>query len=406
MAVDPFSPTSFTPFLRRFTDERSRDLAGLKALYREVRALHLASKYAKEGAVISILSPIYIDVGNRLPEGLTMPCAKALRDLAYQETAIFSFPELKWDIGQLSLKEQVDLERFLTSKRHFLTNQDRVIDFLQGGLFRLFDAATRELPQFSETSPFNIPFIYVLPDPKKLLDSFYGILWTKAYIDNGLFVEVSTRMHMNICAVSGISDLYEPKKPFKLPSGNDAPLDEIVEGYFRGTPLYDFLLTPVPLRLTYEDRFSHILAENIEPVRDICRMVRPRFIRDPERATQERRAKLRNQLFERIVRIPEAFAEGATDTMVCAAPMGELVQEDGVIGFGRGAGRRAPECFPPRHVYIVGLAAVAGDSRAVPHLGLGRHDERFDLGVCLYFGTPLRLRQLPALDLLGVEHMR
>jgi len=258
MAVDPFSPTSFTPFLRRFTDERSRDLAGLKALYREVRALHLASKYAKEGAVIPILSPIYIYVGNRLPEPLTMPCAKALRDLAYQETAIFSFPELKWDIGQLSLKEQVDLERFLTAKRHFLSNQDRVIDFLQGGLFRLFDAATRELPEFSDASPFNIPFIYVLPEPKKLLDSFYGILWTQSYIDNGLFVEVSTRMHMNICAVSGIADPYEPKKPFKLPSGNDAPLDEIVEAYFKGTPLYDFLLTPVPLRLTYEDRFSHM----------------------------------------------------------------------------------------------------------------------------------------------------
>jgi hypothetical protein len=258
MPVDRFSPTSFTPFLRRFTDERSRDLAGLKALYREVRALHYASKYAKEDAVVPVLSPIYIDVGNRLPEGLTMPCAKALRDLAIQESAIFSFPELKWDIAQLSLKEQVDLERFLTAKRHFLTNEERVIDFLQGGLFRLFDAATRELPKFSDASPFNVPFIYVLPEPKKLLDSFFGILWTQSYIDNGLFVEVSARMHMNICAVSGIADPYEPKKPFKLPSDNDAPLDEIVEAYFKDTPLYAFLLTPVPLRLSYEDRFSHM----------------------------------------------------------------------------------------------------------------------------------------------------
>ena len=256
--MEPDGPSAFTPFLRRFTDERARDVAGLRALYSEIRSLHRASKYAKDEAVIPIIATVFNDLVHRVPDALEIPFVKALRDLAYLETALFSFPELKWDIGQLSLKEQVDLERFLTAKRHFLTNQDRVIDFLQGGLFRLFDAATRELPQFSDASPFNIPFIYVLPDPKKLLDSFYGTLWTQSYIDNGLFVEVSTRMHMNICTVSGIADPYEPKKPFKLPSGNDAPLDEIVEAYFKGTPLYDFLLTPVPLRLTYEDRFSHM----------------------------------------------------------------------------------------------------------------------------------------------------
>ena len=256
--MDPDKPSAFTPFLRRFTDERQRDLAGLRALYREVRSLHLASAYAKEQAIVPVLQPVYRRVEDRLPEALGDPSAELLRDLAYLETAIFSFPEFKWDIGQLSLKEQVDLERFLTAKRHFLTNEARVIDFLQRGLYRLLAAVTRDLPAFSETSPFTIPLVHVLPEPRKLLGELYAILWNQGYVDNGLFVEVTTRMYLNLCGVSGIADPYEPKKPFKLPSGNDAPLDEIVEAYFKGTPFYDFLLTPVPLRLTYEDRFSHM----------------------------------------------------------------------------------------------------------------------------------------------------
>src|ERR1700730_14615861 len=44
-------PSPFTPFLRRFTDERARDLSETIALYNEVRAAHLASAWAKEDAV-------------------------------------------------------------------------------------------------------------------------------------------------------------------------------------------------------------------------------------------------------------------------------------------------------------------------------------------------------------------
>jgi len=137
-------------------------------------------------------------------------------------------------------------------------NEKRVIDFLQGGLYRIFDAITENLPEFSEPSPFTIPLINVLPEPRKVLDRLYGVIWTQGYIDNGLFVDLAQQMHFNICAVSNIADPYDPKRPFKLPSQNDAPLHELVGAYFRNTPLEHFLMAPVPLRLTYEDRFSHM----------------------------------------------------------------------------------------------------------------------------------------------------
>ncbi len=256
--MEPFKPSAFTPFLRRFTDERTRDLSGLKSLYRDVRALHRASMYADEDTALRVIAPIYGDIAERLPELLLAPFARTLHTLSLQETAVFAFPELKWEIGRLSLKEQVDLERFLTAKQHFFDNEEKVIDFLRGGLYRLFDALSADIPQTSEASPFSIPLLYVLPRPKELLDQLYGILWTQSYVDNGLFVEVSRALYLNLCAVSGISDPLEPKRPFKLPSGNDAPLDEIAETYLKGTPFLEFLLTPVPLRLTYEDRFSHM----------------------------------------------------------------------------------------------------------------------------------------------------
>jgi hypothetical protein len=256
--MEPLKPSVFTPFLRRFTDERARDLSGLRALYQEVRAMHRESNYADENYRYDVGAKIYGDIIDRLSEPLVTPFSGTLSSLINLEATIFDFPEIKWDIGQLSMKEQVDLERFLTAKRHFLKNEDRVIDFLQGGLYRIFDATTRDLPEFSEPSPFTIPLIYVLPEPKKLLERFYGILWTQSYIDNGLFVEVSRTMHLNLCAVSNIADPYETKRPFKLPSQNPAPLSEIVEAYFKNTPFEYFLMAPVPLKLTYEDRYSHM----------------------------------------------------------------------------------------------------------------------------------------------------
>ncbi|MBI4273943.1 MAG: hypothetical protein HY659_04520, partial [Rhizobiales bacterium] len=44
-------PSPFTPFLRRFTDERARDLSETIALYDEVRAAHRASVWAKADAI-------------------------------------------------------------------------------------------------------------------------------------------------------------------------------------------------------------------------------------------------------------------------------------------------------------------------------------------------------------------
>ncbi len=193
-----------------------------------------------------------------VPEPLLTPFSGTLSSLTRMERTIFEFPEVKWGVSQLSLKEQVDLQRFLTAKRHFLTNQDRVIDLLLAGLRRIFRDVFYELPELAGPSPFTIPFINAHPYPRECMARLYGIVWDEAYIDNGLFVEVGRQMHFNICAVSKISDPNNPKgRPYLIPTENDAPLEELVEAYFKGTPFEYLLMAPVPLRLSYEDRFSH-----------------------------------------------------------------------------------------------------------------------------------------------------
>src|SRR5665213_479053 len=255
--METFKPSVFTPFLRRFTDERARDLGELQALYREVHDMHLRSKYSNADAVVFAGVPIYTEYADHLPTALTEVFALTLNDLSKMETAIFGFPEIKWNVSQLSLKEQVDLERFLTTKRHFLTNQARVMFLFLTALNDIFGTAFRDLPEFSTPSPFTIPFIFVVPEPKKVLDRIYGVIWNRSLMDNGLFVDVSTTMHLNMCEMSGIDDPQNPKRAYKLPSDCDAPLDEVVNAYFKNTPFEYLFMAPVPLKLTHEDRFSH-----------------------------------------------------------------------------------------------------------------------------------------------------
>src|SRR4029077_14697274 len=110
----------FTPFLRRFTDERARDLSDTQELYNRVRALHMASTYADESAHLKTGGEIYSRVKDVLPDALDDPICFALHDIHQLEKTIFEFPKINLNTDVLSLKEQTDLRHFLRAKEHFL----------------------------------------------------------------------------------------------------------------------------------------------------------------------------------------------------------------------------------------------------------------------------------------------
>ncbi len=257
--MDDFKPSAFTPFFRRFTDERARDLDDTKALYARVRARHRASIYGRDDIRTVFGGNIYATCSG-VSEPLVPVFARAIDALLSLERPIFECPDIDLDRAHLSLKESVDLRHFLRAKEYFHAHENKVIDLLGNGVSLIFSTLADMLPQTFDPSPFTIPLVYSLPEPKKFLDNLIGELYEQKYVDAGLFVEVSRTIYMNLCAASGIADPYEREqsKPFVKPSGDGAPLHEIVETYFKGTPFYDFFLAPTPLKFTYEERFSHM----------------------------------------------------------------------------------------------------------------------------------------------------
>ncbi len=257
--MEDFTPSAFTPFARRFTDEKARDLRDTKELYARVRAMHFASRFAdRKAANIELGGNIYGTVMDRLSPPLQPVFCQLIDSLLQSENAIFDFPTIDFDVAHLSLKELVDLRHFLRAKEHFHAHEERVLSLLVQCLSLIVENLADALPESLAPSPFTVPLIHLLPDPKLFVESLFGLLWQQSYVDNGLFVEVSRRMYFNMCEVSGIADPHEPKKPFRKPSQNDVPLHEIIELYLSGTPFHDFFLAPVPLRFTHEERFSHM----------------------------------------------------------------------------------------------------------------------------------------------------
>jgi hypothetical protein len=175
MSSDLTRPSAYTPFLRRFTDEAARDLADTVALHREVRQAHQASAWSRSdivnqicGKCVELLKqlvafPEYPAVLHALDR-----CQTAVVGL---EPTIISFPEIDWSRARLSMKEQVDLNRFLRAKQHFLGNQDRVFELLINALGNLFGGIIQNLPELSddEKPTLTVPLISLIEAPNEVV---------------------------------------------------------------------------------------------------------------------------------------------------------------------------------------------------------------------------------------------
>lgn len=104
-------PSPFRPFLRRFTDERARDLADTISLYNSVRAAHLATKWSRSDAINDLSDHIAAAVMERVEPPTYQPLGEAIdtcqRELLKLETSIFSPPTVDF-AKPLSLKEHID----------------------------------------------------------------------------------------------------------------------------------------------------------------------------------------------------------------------------------------------------------------------------------------------------------
>ena len=193
MKWQPPRPSVFTPFLRRFTDERAQDIGDTRKLYARVTERHRATIWAEAGTPYNLAGVIMNDAGIPIPRLIMTEVRNCLAAILSLEKPMFSTPEIGDDIGNLSLKELVDLRRFLRSQEHFLDHEDRTLRTLCEPLTNIVMGVLAELPKLDAPSPFTIPLINLLPDPYDIVEKICGTLTEDAIFDCGLFTELNER---------------------------------------------------------------------------------------------------------------------------------------------------------------------------------------------------------------------
>jgi len=248
---EEYKPFVYTPFFRRWTDERARDVAETQALYASVRARYFSSPYAKDDAIKDFVLRLA-----DLESPHAIHFCIAMDGVLQMEDSIFGFPEV--NLEHLSLKEQVALTRLLRAKDYFFAHESQILESFERALVLIFSHIAGLLPKTLAPSPFVIPLAFALPNPTLLIENLYGTLWQDEYKNNGLFINLTRQMYFNLCEVSGIPIPEEPKKPFLQATKNKEPLSAIIDGYLKHTPFQEFFNAPLPLQLTHEERFSHM----------------------------------------------------------------------------------------------------------------------------------------------------
>ncbi|MEY9604149.1 hypothetical protein AB7M74_010761 [Bradyrhizobium japonicum] len=235
-------------------------------LYNEVRATHVGSLWANPQAIEHVNTLIAERVGEAvdLPQSSTLLKAldRCQQEILALETTIFTFPEIDLKTATLSLKEHVDLRRYLRAKQHFHADEERVAELLMDTLAALFQAIVSALPDIQVDSdappPLTVPVVCLLRNPGHLIARLIATICQRENAEAGLFSTLQDRLYRNMCLASGVSPNEEKlRKPLVEADNCDLPPGELVEAYLRETPFLDLFRCPVPFSIPAKTRFEH-----------------------------------------------------------------------------------------------------------------------------------------------------
>jgi hypothetical protein len=260
----PERPSPYIPFLRRFTDERARDLADTIALHNRVRARFQNSVWSNEDAVERISNHIagFVLEEASLPDlgGLAAALDRCQAEVLKLETTVFSCPAIRWPHAKLSLKEQVDLRRLLRAQEHFLDNDARAAETLADAIAGVSLGLVREFQTLpgAQKSSFTVPLVSLLKNQGEIIDAIIRAYCKSEHGDLGLFASLQKQFWINICAASGVSpDDDRPRKPLITAAESDLPPEQLAHAYLGGTPYLDLFMLPVPFVIPIQARFEH-----------------------------------------------------------------------------------------------------------------------------------------------------
>lgn len=245
-------PSTYSPFFRRvFGNERSKEVREAEEHYALIKAHHDAYDETPTSFVEVIQSAFLEDI----PDQVVPLFREAALRLAMSEEHIWNLPEPHFD--RMTMAEFVEFRNVLHAKHYFFANKDELTDLLFNGIGWTLGGIGRELPTMERPSPFTIPLIYALPDAGELIDKLFNTF--RDGFQRGLFRDVMDRLYRNFCEASGRDPNDEnSKKPIISAADSTLPPRELAQAYLGGTPFFDIFMFPVPLKLTQEDRLSHM----------------------------------------------------------------------------------------------------------------------------------------------------
>lgn len=188
-----------------------------------------------------------------MPELIRNQVYEAIKALLSLETPIFRTADVD-RTSHLSLKEQVELRRFLRAQQYFLAHEERVIDLLVEIILSAFAHIIDALPAVSQdTSTLRVPLLDLLTtNPGDVIGRISSTFLSEDLQDVGLFTDVREIIYLNACKASGIRPYEESRKEFVPASKANLPPTELVEAYLGNTPFAKVFNIQVPFVIPRE----------------------------------------------------------------------------------------------------------------------------------------------------------
>ena len=245
-----FGSSTYVPLTRRFNNEQAQELNETRQLY---------ARLVAHGEDVEKTAH---DIGWRIykqpwiGEPLQSEFRRIIVELIYDE--VYLEPLHPPELERMDMRTFVEYRNHLYRKEHYFKNEAEMQNALVEAITALTRRVMQAAPLLQGPSPFSIPLVYALDNPKKLIDELYAICAQPSCSGNGILRPLTHQLYHNLCEASGRDpDDERSKKPYKYAEASSLPLGQIVDIYLKDTPFHELFMTPVPLKLTQEDRFSH-----------------------------------------------------------------------------------------------------------------------------------------------------
>jgi hypothetical protein len=226
----------------------SQELADTRRLHAWVAEHH----YVFERLRSRVVHRVCEDTVELLPASLVPAAVDALAEILKRERYLYSTE--RDDLTGLTLKELTQFRAFLFQQQYIIHNEEHCEDLLytalRTALIRICVHAPRRGP-----SPFSVPLINLMPDPALAVEMALIPFFNEAIQDRKFFTHLTETLRANMNSFSGRKPGSD--KPIVWPTASELPPAELVDTYLAGTPFAALFKAPVPLELSYEERFNH-----------------------------------------------------------------------------------------------------------------------------------------------------